>query len=345
MKVLSRILTLGVLFLAAPAGSWAGVELKGVSSAMTSPLFSSWMNGFAAGQTGVKVKLENKTSSDSVEQWLGRGALFAAIDTPLTLAEENWAKVRVPLDLPVALEAIVITYNLPGIPAGIKLTPKILSAIFMGNIRKWNDPVLTEMNPGVHLPDLDILVLYRDDTRSVRDLFPNIISRLDSNWTQNREKEKNLHWPVGRKVRGNEQAEEFLRKYPGSIAALDFQYAMTKNLPAASVKNESGEFILPTVESIQAATADIAHFPDDFKVWINHSRDHQAYPLCGFMWMMVYQDNHKVFHDPKREKALLDFLDYIVGEEGQKLAKDPGFLPLPDGLLVQVKDKIKSLHP
>jgi phosphate transport system substrate-binding protein len=324
--------------------AFAGTELKGVGSYLAGPLCARWLAEYGRNHHEINTKYELKNSSDGVNQWLGRGADFAATDTPLTLDEERRALGREPLCLPFALEAVAITYNLPDVPSGLRFSPKVLSAIFSGSIQKWNHPDLVELNPGVRLPDMDILVIHREEERTLHDFFPNYLSRLDAKWTAKREKEKDLKWPVGVNAKGNSKVVEKLRKIPGGIAAVDFPYAAEKHLPIGEIKNRSGNFVGPSPESILAATADIVNLPEDFKVWVSHSRDPQAYPLCTFLWLLVYQDHHKAYHNPTRGKVLADFLQWAAGDEGQKLVRDSSYVPLPESFIAQVKSKIQAIR-
>ena len=215
----------------------AGVSLKGAGPVLSAPLYQKWAAEYQSVHPDVKIKYEAKNSADAVNQFLTRGAEFGTTDTPLTDLEEKKAFGRAVLHLPAAIEAVAITYNLPGVPAGVKLTPAVLSKIFRGDIKRWNDIAITELNPGVVFPSMDILVLHREDESCLKDLFPGFLARLDPDWTAKREKEKNLKWPVGRSVKGNEQVMEKLRKWPGVIAAVDFAYAVRNKMPAAQLRN------------------------------------------------------------------------------------------------------------
>src|SRR5580698_7351337 len=186
-----KSLILGLIWpalLALPA--FAGVSLKGTGSTLSAPLYFEWIKDRAGDQPGVKIKYEAKDSGEGVNQALGHGSDFAVIDTPLTEAEEQKTMRRVILHLPVALEAVAITYNLPGVPTGLKLTPGVLSDIFLGNIKKWNSIAIKELNPGLTLPDMEIQVLHREEESGLHDLFPAYLAGLDPKWLAKREKEK-----------------------------------------------------------------------------------------------------------------------------------------------------------
>ncbi len=322
----------------------AGLELKGSGSYIAAPLCARWLEEYAQGHSGIKVKFDAKGASDAVGQWLGKGVDFAASETPLTTMEENKVRGRGPLNLPLALEALAVTYNLPGIQPGLKISPAVLSSILNGTVKKWNDQALAIMNPGITLPDMDIMVVREEHQNTLHDFLPFYLSKLDSKWTLRHEKDKNLHWPVGVHVKGNNKVLERLRRYPGTLAVVDFSYAAQKGMPTAQVKNEAGKFVGPSVESIQASTSDLVNLPDDFKVFLTRSRGPEAYPLCTFLWLLTYQENTKVIHNSARSKAFADFLQWVSGDEGQKLVSECSYVPLPDSFLAQVRQKIQAIR-
>src|SRR6185295_14364455 len=151
--------------------SFAGESLKGVGSALAGPLFTEWSEAYHRLHPEIKIRYESKNITEGLLQWLGRGSDFAVTDTPLSSEEERKALSRSFLRLPVAIKAVVISYNLPGIRGGIRLSPGVISNIFLGSIKKWNDPAIVELNPGVSFPALDILVVNRQEESSPHDLF------------------------------------------------------------------------------------------------------------------------------------------------------------------------------
>ena len=273
---------------------------------------------------------------------LSHGSDFAATDIPLTTEEGHRTMGRVILGLPVGLEGLAITYNLPGIGNGLRLTPRVLSDIFLGNIKKWNNIALKELNPGVPLPDMEIRVLHREEESSLHDLFPALLAKWDPQWTLKRENEKKLHWPVGQNVKGNDKVMENLRLWPGVIAAVDLTYSSRKKLPVAALKNAAGFFVEPSVGSLEATASDFPNLPEDLEVNLSKSRSKEAYPLCTFSYMLVYQDYLRVYHDHKKGHALVDFLNWIFSD-GQKAENDLAYGPLPEGFVSQVREKIQTI--
>jgi phosphate transport system substrate-binding protein len=336
MRILKMSLVVAVL---GTTQAFADTSLKGTGSVLAAPLYLNWVEEWRQVQPGVKIQYEKKDSSEAVDKALNHGSDFSATDTPFTLEEERLAQSRAILHLPVAVEAVAITYNLPGVDTGLKLTPAVLSDIFRGLVRKWNDPALKELNPGVDLPDLDIRVVHREEESSLHDLFPDYLTKLEPKWTLKREREKKLHWPVGQNVKGNDKVLEKLRLWPGTIGAMDFTFAGKNKLPVAALKNEAGNFVMPSVESLAAAVSDLQNLPGDFQVNLTQSHAKRAYPLCAFSYLLVHENYFGLTHDHKRGKALVDFLNWVL-TDGQKLESDLFYAPLPDGFLSQIKEKV-----
>ncbi|HUO58721.1 MAG TPA: phosphate ABC transporter substrate-binding protein PstS [bacterium] len=316
--------------------------MKGAGSTLPAPLFLQWMSEYQKDHPELKLKYEVKNPTDAINQWMSRGCEFAVTDTPLTDVEERKIVGKPTLRLPVAIDAVVVTYNLPGVPSGIKLSPAVLSRIFMGTIKRWNNIEITEPNPGISFPNMEIQVAHRGDESSLHDLFPSCLAKWDSDWTLNREKEKNLHWSPGQNLKGNEKVMERLRKWPGTIAAVDYPYAISHHMPAAEVRNATGHYVAPTADSLQAAASDITYLPEDCDVLLSRSRSPGAYPLSTFAWALLYRDLYRATHDHAKGKALVDFLGWVLAG-GQKGAGDISYVPLPENFRQQLMEKVRGV--
>lgn len=317
----------------------AGVSLQGTGSTLAGPLFSQWIQTRLKDSSGIQMKYESKDSAEGVQKALAHASDFAVTDTPVTSSEQHRLKGRVLLCLPVGIEAVAITYNLPGVSTGLKLTPSVLSGIFRGSIKKWNADPVQELNPEIKLPDMEIRVVHRGDESSLHDLFPSYLAAQDPQWTLKHEKDNKIHWVVGQNVKGNDKAYEKLRIWPGVIAAVDLTFAAGKHLPMAALKNEAGHFVEPSVESLSAAGSGLSEdSPED----PSSSKSPKAYPLCSFSYLLVQQDYFGVTHNHPRGQALMDFLSWIF-TDGQKAVSDLSYAPLAEGSLAQAQEKLKTL--
>jgi len=332
--VFKKITLFILLFCCAFSSAWAGLEIKGAGSISEKTMVQAWTESYSA----AKIKYESKNPADAINQFLGKGCDFVLMDTPLTDAQSKKAATHNLLYLPVALSTQAVIYNLPGIlPGALKLTPKVLSDIFLGKIKKWNDPALKAINSKLILPDLDILVVHQSNESSMNDFFPAFLARQNSQWTLKREKDKNLHWPVGKNVNGNNKILDKLRQWAGVIAVVNFSFAQEKGLPVAQIQNESGRYIKPSLKSIEAAVPE----EKGMKAKQNQAK---AYPLAAVVIAAVYQDYGKTYHQYDRGHALVDFLSWALSSEGQNVVSKDFFTPLPENVLSQAQAKVQSIQ-
>jgi len=335
VKIKVKKITLLIsLLIGSVSFAWAGVEIKGVGGVSGKLLADSW----AAHYEAAKLKYESKNRTDAINQFLHKGCDFVLVDSPLTTAQTIKAKSHNLLYLPLALSTQAVVYNLPGIPSGqLRLTPKLLSDIFLGNIKKWNDPALRAINPKLSLPDIDVLVLHQSDESSMNDFFPAYLAKQNPKWTSKREKDKNLHWPVGQNINGNIKVLAKLRQWAGVIVVIDFSFAQEKNLPIAQIQNEAGQYVEPSSKSIAEAVSNKVGSEPNQKI-------SKGYPLASVVLAVVYQDYDKVFHKPERGRALIDFLNWALSPEGQSIVSEDFFTPLSEAVLAQSLDKVKSIQ-
>jgi len=329
VKALLKKIILSALLLN-PAFVWAGLEVKGAGGTAYKPLAQSWIADYSKS----KIKYDSKNTAEGINEFLSKDCDFVLIDSALTAAEDKKVKSHNLLYCPVALSAEAVVYNLPGISSGaLRLTPKLLSDIFLGKIKKWNDPSLRAVNPKLLLPDLDILVVHQSDESSLNDFFPAFLAKQNSQWTLKREKDKNLHWPVGQNVNGNRKVLDKLRQWAGVIVVLNYSFAQEKQLPVAQIQNESGQYVEPALKSIESAV-----------LGNNNVKAAKAYPLMAEVMISVFQDYDKTFHQHNRGQALVDFLNWVLSSEGQEVSAKAFFVPLPESVLNQSLEKIKTIQ-
>ncbi|HXL74021.1 MAG TPA: substrate-binding domain-containing protein, partial [bacterium] len=228
MKLSLKNFTFCVLILSgAAASAWCAVEVKGAGGVSEKPLAQAWASQYS----DARLKYDSKNTADAINQFLTKGCDFALIDSLLTASQIPKAMYHHSLYLPVALSAQAVIYNLPGISSGaLKLTPAVLSDIFLGKIKKWDDPALRQLNPRFSLPDIDIRVVHQSDESSMNDFFPSFLEHQNPQWVLKREKDKNLHWPVGQNVNGNLKILQKMRQWAGVIAVMNFSFAEEKHL-------------------------------------------------------------------------------------------------------------------
>jgi len=229
-----------------------------------------------------------------------------------------------------------MTYNLPGNPV-VKFDGDTIAGIFLGKITKWNDSKLTALNPGVKLPDQDIVVVHRSDGSGTTFIFTDYLSKVSSEWKSKAGSNTSVNWPAGIGGKGNEGVSGQVKQTPGALGYVELIYAVQNKLPYSDVKNSAGEFVKPTVDSITAALA-TAEIPDDFRFSMTNAPGKDAYPIAGATWLLVYQQQK----DPAKGKKLVEFLKWAA-KDGEKMAKNLDYAPLPENVQERVLKEVNEI--
>ena len=226
--------------------------------------------------------------------------------------------------------------NLPGNPA-LKFDGETIAGMYLGQIKKWNDPKLTALNPGVKLPDQDIVVVHRSDGSGTTFIFTDYLSKVSPEWKSKAGNNTSVNWPTGIGGKGNEGVSGQVKQTPGAVGYVELIYAIQNKMPYADVKNAAGEFVKPTIESVTAALA-TAEIPDDFRFSMTNAPGKDAYPIAGATWLLVYQQQK----DPAKGKKLVEFLKWAA-KDGEKMAKDLNYAPLPESVQQRVLKRIDEI--
>ena len=236
--------------------------------------------------------------------------------------------------------AVVITYNLPQVSERLKFSPDVVADIFLGKINRWNDPRIAKDNPGVNLPNENIIVAHRSDGSGTTNIFTDYLSSVSSNWKAKVGKGTSVDWPVGLGGKGNEGVTGLVKQSPGAIGYVELAYAVKNNLPCADIKNKSGNFITPSIESTTTAVnGKIDSMPVDFRVSLVNPNGADAYPIAGLTWILVYKNQTNKIKGQK----IVEFLHWAI-TDGQKYSKDLLYAPLPESLVKKIKEKIDQIN-
>jgi phosphate transport system substrate-binding protein len=240
------------------------------------------------------------------------------------------------LHIPTVAGAVVMVSNLPGNPS-LKLDGDTIAGIYLGQIKKWNDPKLTALNPGVKLPDQDIVVVHRSDGSGTTFIFTDYLSKISSEWKSKVGNNTSVSWPTGIGGKGNEGVSGQVKQTPGAIGYVELIYATQNKMPYADIKNSVGEFVKPTLDSVTAALA-TANIPDDFRFSMTNAPGKDAYPICGATWLLVYQQQK----DAAKGKKLVEFLKWAL-TTGEAMAKDLDYAALPDSVQQRVLKRVDEI--
>lgn len=314
----------GAALLFAPIHAQALMTITGAGSTFDYPAFTKWFEAYGKVDPGVQFNYQSIGSGGGIKNLLNQTVDFGATDAPM----KDEAIASVPgkiLHLPVVAGGVAVIYNLPGNP-GLKLDGDTLANIFLGNVKKWNEPKIAALNPGVALPDLAIVPVHRADGSGTSFIFTDYLSSVNSVWSDSVGKGASVKWPagIGLAAKGSEGVAGQVKQLPGSIGYAELAYANQNKMPYASMKNSSGNFVSPAPESVSAALA-TAKIPEDFRFSMVNAPGKTAYPIAGASWVLVYQ-NQK---DADRGARLVAFLKWAV-TEGQKLSPALDYAALPE---------------
>jgi phosphate transport system substrate-binding protein len=330
----SKILWLAIV-LGFSANASAQMMINGAGATFPYPIYSKWFDEYAKVDPSVRFNYQSIGSGGGQKQILAQTVDFGASDGPMS--DENLSKAPGKiLHLPTVAGAIVITYNLPGNPA-LKLDGETIADIFLGKIKKWNDPKIAASNPGAKLPDNEIVVVHRSDGSGTTFIFTDYLSKVSGEWKQKAGNNTSVNWPTGIGGKGNEGVSGQVKQTPGAIGYVELIYAIQNKMPYAVVKNSAGQFVKPTIESVTAALA-TAEIPDDFRFSMTNAPGKEAYPIAGATWLLVYQQQR----DAAKGKKLVEFLKWAA-KDGEKMAKDLQYAPLPDTLQQRVLARLDEI--
>ncbi len=333
------MLSLAVASTLLAAGPATAQDLNGAGAMFPYPIYSKWFAEYAR-QTGVRINYQSIGSGGGIRQLTERTVDFGASDAPMS--DEEMAKLPAPvLHFPTVLGAVVLTYNLPGVTAPLKLTGPVVADIFLGKITRWNDTRIASLNRGVKLPSSDILVIHRSDGSGTTYIFSDYLAAVSPEWARGPGKGKELKWPTGLGAKGNEGVAGQVKQLPGAIGYVELAYAKQNHLPVAELKNAAGRFVAPTLASITAAAAGVAaKLPEntDYRISIVNAPGADAYPIASFTYLLVYRHQP----DPVKGKKLVDFLRWYL-REGEQSAAALDYAPLPPEIVARLERRLNTI--
>jgi len=318
-----------------PAAHAVAVEITGAGATFPYPIYAKWAEAYQA-KTANKLNYQSIGSGGGIRQIQNKTVDFGASDMPLK--PEELDKVGL-LQFPTVIGGDVPVVNVPGIKAGeLKLTGPALADIYLGKIKKWNDPVIAGLNPGVKLPGLDITVVHRSDGSGTTFIWVNYLSKVSQEWKEKVGEGTSVNWPTGVGGKGNEGVASYVQRIGGAIGYVEYAYALQNKLVHVLVKNRDGNFVAPDIESFKAAAAGAQwdKAPGMYLILTDQSGKN-SWPISGATFILVYKAQEKA----DRAKEVLKFFDwaYVAGD---KLAADLDYVPLPDSVVKLIQSSWKS---
>ncbi len=318
----------------------AQVNLNGAGATFPYVIYSKWFDVYKE-KTGTTINYQSIGSGGGIKQFTEATVDFGASDGPMTDEQIAAAKQKLGTDvihIPTVMGAVVLTYNVPGLASGLKLTPAVIPDIFLGVITKWNDQRIASANPGVSLPDMPIVVVHRSDGSGTSYIFTDYLCKVSGYWKDKVGKGTSVQWPTGLGGKGNEGVAGQVKQTSGSIGYVELAYAIKNNLGYATVQNKSGQWVVPTIESVtEAAKGALKNIPDDLRASITDP-DKGGYPICGMTWLLVAREQR----DATKGGALANFLWWAI-HDGQSFAHDLYSAPLPKEVVKLCEKKIEMV--
>lgn len=315
----------------------AATQLQGAGATFPAPLYQRWIAEFTKANPDIQINYQGIGSGAGIKQFTQGLVTFGASDAAMTDDEIAKVKQGVVL-LPATAGSIVLAYNLPGIE-NLKLSREAYTGIFLGNVTKWNDPIIAKSNPGVKLPDLAITACERSDGSGTNFVFTQHLSAISPEFKDKVGKGTTVTWPTGVAGKGNDGVTALIKQTPGAIGYVEYGYAINNKLAFAELENKAGEYVKATPES-GAATLSATKFPPTvLRAWPDDPDGKGDYPIATFTWLLL----NKTGNDKTKLDALKKFVAYGLSD-GQKLATDLGYIPLPADIVAKDMAALKEVQ-
>jgi len=337
IAIIGSILAAGILAISganAQAAKTSPVAIKGAGATFPAPLYKQWIAAYRKVEPATSIDYAAVGSGDGVKQFLADTVDFGASDAAMTDAQIASAKKGAVL-IPATAGMIVLAYNLPGLNGTLKLTRENYVALLMGKIPRWNDARLVASNPGLNLPDREVLLVARQDSSGTTFALSNHLSAASSIWRDRGPGVgKVVAWPDKTMlVRGNEGVASRIKLSVGSIGYMEYSFAKVLNLSTAQLENKEGRFVAPSsIAGSATLAANLSRIPANLRVFIPDPEGADSYPIVSLSWLLLKEKNP----DQAKTDAMKRFASWGL-TAGQEFSGPLGFIPLPSALVERSK--------
>jgi phosphate transport system substrate-binding protein len=321
------------------SSSSVSATLNGAGSTFAAPIYQQIASDLKG--DGITENYQSVGSGAGVSQFTAGTVDFAGSDPALKDDEVSALKKGQPIEAPIALGAITMSYNLPDVKSGLKLDGKTIADIYLGKVKTWNDPAIAQQNPGVKLPSTNITVVHRSDSSGTTKGFTDFLSRYSPEWKSGPGVDKDIKWPTGTGGKGNEGVAAAVKQTEGAIGYVEQAYALQNGFTFADVKNKAGQYIAPTLQSTSAAGEGI-DVPSDLRINVIDSPNPKAYPITSQTFAITYDDPCKAGMSKDKAAGLKRFLSYLVGD-GQATIEKLSYAKIPAPLQSKVQTAIDAM--
>ena len=319
----------------------AQVNLTGAGATFPAPVYQKWFSDYQS-IGHVQINYQPIGSGGGIRSVTEGTVDFGASDAALTDAQLQTFKDKhnghPVLMFPTVLGAAVPSYNIPGVSQELNFTPQALAGIYLGKIKKWNDSQIASANPGVKLPDMDIIVVHRSEGSGTTYCWTDYLSKVSPEWKSKVGTNASVDWPAGLGGKGNDGVAGLIKQQPGSIGYLELIYAIHNHLAYGKVKNASGEFVKADLASVTAAAGALKSMPADFRVSITNETGKGVYPISTFTWLLVPSQ----WSDASKKEAMVGFLKWAI-TTGQNSVESLDYAKLPASVVAKEQKQIAEI--
>ena len=312
--------------------------IMGAGSTFDNPLFSKMFSEYNK-TNGLKVNYQSIGSGGGIQQLTSKTVDFGASDGFLN-GKQDSALPAPAIHIPVTAGAVVLSYNLPDMKDTLMLTPDVLAKMFLGDIKKWNDPKIQAINKGAKLPATDILIAHRSDGSGTTAIFTNYLDKISEDWHTKVGKGGSVNWPIGLGGKGNEGVAGSIKQTPGAIGYVELAYAMQNGMAFAKMQNKAGNFITPSIASVTAA-ANIT-IPADAKIMITNTDAADGYPISGLSWMLIYKEQKYDNRSADKASKMLKLIQWMI-HDGQQYSAPLNYAPLSPAAVAVSDAQLKTV--
>ncbi len=322
------------------------VDILGAGATFPAPLITAMADEYRdVTRHRVTVNYQSIGSGGGIRQFVEQTVMFGMSEAFLSdeiMNNVEQATGGRALNMPITLADVVPTYNIPGHGSGLVFDGELLVDIYMGDITRWNDARIRELNPDVDLPNLPITVVHRSDGSGTTNVWTSYLSRVSDRWRERVGFATSVNWPIGIGGNGNEGVAGAVQNTTGAIGYNSFVYALLNDMSYGSVINAAGNIIEPSFEATtEAANIEL---PDDTRILFTNTPAEYGYPIAGFAWMLIYEnlDANNAISDRSEAKELVNFLVWSI-TDGQELSELLGFARLPQAAIEKNYAMIRQL--
>jgi phosphate transport system substrate-binding protein len=307
----------------APSADVGKGSLTGAGATFPEPFYTKAFYMYTQTYPQVIVNYQAVGSGAGIQQFTKGTVDFGASDVPMQAADIAAAGGTDSLvQIPTTLGVVAVAYNVSGV-SKLQLDGPAVAGIYLGHIKKWNDPALAALNAGVNLPNTSITVVHRSDGSGTTYHFTDYLGKVSNEWKSKVGVAKSVQWPAGIGGKGNDGVAQAIKQTDGAIGYVELAYVVQTGMQQAFLANRNGKFVQASVAGATAAAAqntDVS--PDNFS--ITDEPGDTTYPIAGFSWIIVRTS----ISDQAKGKAIVFLLKWLV-TDGQAYGRDLQYAPLP----------------